>query len=113
MVNFSFVHQETRKFGPQRIMVKSSKVSYLSLSAVYCLKVKILRNSGDRSSVNSRQMNKNLQQYRKVISRLSITGKQREKNVEHFEVVLVEKTKFIGLCLPCQNSTFRKLKCYV
>ena len=30
-------------------------------------------------------MNKNLQQYRKVILRQLITGKQREKNIEHYK----------------------------
>ena len=34
MVNFSFVHHETRKLESQRIIVKSSKVSWPPLLAV-------------------------------------------------------------------------------
>ena len=33
-MNFSFLHYETRKLGPQRIMVKSSEVSWPPLLAV-------------------------------------------------------------------------------
>ena len=43
VINFSFPHDETRKLGPQRIMVKSSEVSSLPLLALSSIRIKACR----------------------------------------------------------------------